>query len=234
MKRQLDEDLKEVTEGLLDMARFVEGMLTGIGRGLEERDPKVARSVARADAKVDRMEREVDGLCHALLVRHQPTAVDHRLVTAVLKTTGELERIGDCAKNVAQAIEDMEIDGSPLPDLDLSQILAAAHSMVTDALKSFVEEDGSLAYQILERDDEVDDQHARIVRRVEDLLTRDPTRVPGGLRLLAISKNLERVADHATNVAENVIYFLEGRDIRHQEGPRAKPLPAGYPNEGAP
>jgi phosphate transport system protein len=231
MKRLFDEDLHELREGLLEMGREVEAMLADACGVMDTRDPRVSDHVVARDARVDRMEREVDGHCHAILVRHQPTAVDHRFITAVLKTTGELERIGDCAKNIARSVKALGPNGSLLPGLDLGQVAELARAMVTDSMRSFMEGDGPLAYDVLGRDDEVDRGHHQILKRVEERITQDPANVAPGLRILTISKNLERVADHATNVAENVIYFLEGRDVRHGGGQAdedgAVPAPAG-------
>jgi phosphate transport system protein len=231
MKRLFDDDLQELREGLLEMGREVEAMLADACRVLDTRDPRAADQVVARDARVDRMEREVDSHCHAILVRHQPTAVDHRFITAVLKTTGELERIGDCAKNVARSVKALGPNGSLLPGLDLGKVSELARSMVGDSIRSFMEGDGPLAYDVLGRDDEVDRMHHQILRRVEERITQDPGNVAPGLRILSISKNLERVADHATNVAENVIYFLEGRDVRHGAGKSDQPVPASTPAE---
>lgn len=243
MKRLFDQDLRELRERLLAMGREVETMLADACRVMGTRDVGVMDDVVARDARVDRMEREVDGLCHAILVRHQPTAVDHRFITAVLKTTGELERVGDCAKNIARSVKALGPNGSLLPGLDLDQVSDLARSMVNDSVRSFMEEDGPLAYDVLGRDDEVDRRHHQILRRVEERITQDPANVAPGLRILTISKNLERVADHATNVAENVIYFLEGRDVRHggaapdvapSDGSEAGKLQAGYTPEAGP
>jgi len=218
MKRLFDQDLQELRQGLLEMGREVEKMLADACGVMGTRDARVIESTIARDSRVDRMERHVDGHCHEILVRHQPTAVDHRFITAVLKTTGELERIGDCAKNIARSVKALGPNGSLLPGLDLGQVAELARAMVSDSVRSFMEEDGPLAYDVLGRDDAVDRGHHQILRRVEERITQDPDNVAPGLRILTISKNLERVADHATNVAENVIYFLEGRDVRHGGG----------------
>lgn len=243
MERQLDHDLREVHRHLLEMGRAAEAMLTDAVHTVSTRNLDAAADVASRDVAVDQLERRIDGMCHGILVRYQTAAVDHRLVTAVLKTTGELERIGDCAKNIALAVRALGPNGGLPPGIDLEGLGRLARGMVSDALASFVEKDEALAYQVLRRDDEVDRIHVLIIERLEERMTADPAHVRPGLRLLAISRNLERIADHATNVAENVIYYLRGRDVRHgahdpvrdagtPAGRGATELPAGYTADG--
>jgi phosphate transport system protein len=179
VSRQLDQELRRIRERVVFMSGSVEAMIEGAVLALIDRNRSRAEMVIDADREVDRLENEIDALCHSVLVRHQPTAVDHRFLMAVMKITNDLERMGDSAKNIARSVLRISPEHPLKPYVDLPRMSELAQAMVSDALDSFVVEDAVAAH------------------------------------LLMIARNLERIADHATNVAESVIYYLEGRDVRH-------------------
>lgn len=215
MSRQLDQELRRIRERVVFMSGSVEAMIEDAVQALIDRDRDRAEMVIGADREVDRLENEIDALCHSVLVRHQPTAVDHRFLMAVMKITNDLERMGDSAKNIARAVLRISTEHPLKPYVDLPRMSELAQAMVGDALDSFVVEDTVAAHAVLKRDSAVDAIYDRLFEELQELMRRDPAAVSRAVHLLMIARNLERIADHATNVAESVIYYLEGRDVRH-------------------
>jgi phosphate transport system protein len=215
MERQLDHDLDRVRQMLLRMGGMVEGMVAKATQALTERDARLCTEVIEGDSEVDQLEIEIDEVCHSILGRKQPTAVDLRLLVAVMKINGDLERIGDSAVNIAQSVEQIN-DQPPLkPYIDLPHLSTLVQKMVRNSLDAFVRRDVDLATEVCQSDDEVDGLYKQIFRELLTYMIEDPKTVSRALHLLLISRNMERIADHATNIAEDVIYYVEGRDIRH-------------------
>jgi phosphate transport system protein len=215
MERRLDLDLDRIRQNLLRMAATVEGMVAEATEALLRRNSTFCRQVIERDREVDQMEVELDEVCHNVLCCRQPTASDLRFLVAVMKITGDLERIGDSAVNIAQSVLLLN-EQAPIPaHVDLPHMSELARAMVRRSLDSFVSRDGSLALAVLRGDDEVDAVYKRLFRELESYMSADPSQVGRALHLLLIARNLERIADHATNVAEDVIYYVEGRDVRH-------------------
>lgn len=239
MPRQMDEDLRRIRERLLAMGGRVEEMIAAAMHALAERDPRGAEAVIEADIRVDRLEKEIDGLCHVLLVRHHPMAIDHRLLIAVMKMTNDLERMADSAKNIARGVIRLGSEPPIAPRIDLPRMSSRVQAMVRDGLDAFVHEDLTAAYRVLRSDDEVDALYRRMFDELLRFMGERPETVSRAVQFLLIGRNLERIADHATNVAENVIYHLEGRDVRHPAtaglgtGP-PNPLPDRYPGATGP
>jgi phosphate transport system protein len=215
MERHLDQDLDRVRQMLLRMGGMVEGMVARATQALTERDARLCTEVIEGDREVDQLEIEIDESCHSILGRKQPTAVDLRFLVAVMKINSDLERIGDSAVNIAQSVEQIN-DQPPLkPYIDLPHLSELVQKMVRNSLDAFVRRDVELATEVCQSDDEVDGLYKQIFRELLTYMIEDPKTVSRALHLLLISRNLERIADHATNIAEDVIYYVEGRDIRH-------------------
>jgi phosphate transport system protein len=188
-------------------------------QALVERDQAHAEAVIATDREVDLMEKQIDEECHTLLATRQPTAGDMRFLVAVMKMETDLERMGDSAVNIAQAVEILNQEPQLKPYIDLPRMTQIAREMVRDALDSFVNRNSEAALQVCKRDDEVDGLYKQLFRELLTFMMEDPKTVTRALHLLLVARNLERIADHATNIAEDVIYYVEGRDIRHSAAP---------------
>lgn len=215
MERRLDQNLDRIRQSLLKMGGLVEGMVARATQALLDRDAALAAEVIRSDKEIDLLEIDIDEHCHSVLSRMQPTAVDLRFLVAVMKINSDLERIGDSAVNIAQSVEQL-IDQPPLkPYIDLPRLSRLVQTMVRESLDSFVDRNAPLALAVCKKDDEVDGLYKQIFRELLTFMIEDPKTVSRALHLLLIARNMERIADHATNISEDVIYYVEGRDIRH-------------------
>ena len=219
MERQLDQDLDRIRQNLLRMGGLVEGMIAGAMQSLVERDAAHAEAVIASDRAVDQMEKELDEDCSLVLALRQPTASDLRFLVAVMKMATDLERMGDSAVNIAEAVEVINREPPLKPYIDLPRLDEITRAMVRDSLDSFVHRDSAAALAVCRRDDEVDGLYKQLFRELLTYMIESPQNVSRALHLLLIARNLERIADHATNVAEDVIFFVEGRDIRHSTQP---------------
>jgi phosphate transport system protein len=215
MERRLDQDLNRIRQSLLRMAGTVEEMVARATQALLERDADLWREVVRQDSEVDQMEIDIDEACHSLLSRKQPAAVDLRFLVAVMKINSDLERIGDSAVNIAHSVEALLVQAPLGIHVDLPLLSQKVQDMVRDSLNAFVRRDARLASIVVASDDEIDALYRQIFRELLTAMIEDPTTVTRALHLLLIARNFERIADHATNVAEDVIYFVEGKDVRH-------------------
>jgi phosphate transport system protein len=216
MQRHLDQDLGRVRQMLLRMGGLVEGMIGGAMQALIERDEVHAQAVIDTDREVDQMEKQIDEECHTLLATRQPTASDMRFLVAVMKMETDLERMGDSAVNIAQAVEILNQEPQLKPYIDLPRMTQIAREMVRDALDSFVSRNTEAALLVCKRDDEVDGLYKQLFRELLSFMMEDPKTVTRALHLLLVARNLERIADHATNIAEDVIYLAEGDIVRHR------------------
>ncbi|HSK76223.1 MAG TPA: phosphate signaling complex protein PhoU [Thermoanaerobaculia bacterium] len=218
MERHLDHELDRVRQMLLRMGGLVEGMVAEATQALLDRNGALCKGVIDGDRAVDQLEMEIDEVCHSLIGRKQPTAIDLRFLVAVMKINSDLERIGDSAVNIAQSVEHLN-DQPPLkPYIDLPHLSQLVQTMVRQSLDAFVNRDVELATEVCKSDDGVDGLYKQIFRELLTYMIEDPKTVSRALHLLLISRNLERIADHATNIAEDVVYYVEGRDIRHSGG----------------
>ncbi|MBP1642246.1 MAG: phoU [Acidobacteria bacterium] len=218
MERHRDQDLDKIRQSLLRMGGVVERMIQEAMRALMDRDQPRAQAVIRTDDEVDHLQVETDALCNRMLALQQPTAVDLRFLVATMKIATDLERMGDSAVNVAQAVEVLNQEPPLKPYIDLPRLADLTQSMVRDALDSFVRRDARAALDVCKRDDDVDGLYKQLFRELVTYMIEDPKNITRALHLLLIARNYERIADHATNVAEDVIFYVEGRDIRHSTG----------------
>jgi len=215
LRSQFDEDLDELKKRLLTMGGMAEGMVADAMTALVTRDSELARGIRERDRRVDKMEMKVDRLAARILALRQPTASDLRSVIAALKISTDLERVGDIAVNIAERAMELNEEPQLKPYIDLPRITEKVRAMLSRALQCFVTGDVVEAREVLVSDQEVDDLNAQIFRELLTYMLEDPKTVSRATRLIFVSKYLERVADHATNVAEEVIYAVEGRDVRH-------------------
>lgn len=213
------------------MGGLVERMLIDCMKSLVERDAGRGELVLRTDLEVDLLEKEIDEHCLSILARYQPTATDLRLIAAVMKLVNDLERMGDSAVNIAQAAAVINQEPPLKPYIDLPRLALLVQRMVRESLDSFVQRNTKLAMEICKRDDEIDSLYKQLFRELLCFMIEDPKTVTRALHLLLIARNLERIADHATNISEDVIYYVEGRDIRHMGAEIEKARAAGI---GAP
>jgi phosphate transport system protein len=218
MERRLDQDLDRVRQALLKMGGMVEGMVAKATQALLDRNNQLCAEVIEGDNQVDQMEIEIDEACHLILGTKQPTAVDLRFLVAVMKINSDLERIGDSAVNIAQSVEQLNEQPTLKPYIDLPHLSQLVQDMVRKSLDAFVRRDTELATEVCQSDDAVDGLYKQIFRELLTYMIEDPKTVSRALHLLLVSRNMERIADHATNIAEDVIYYVEGRDIRHSHG----------------
>ncbi|MBN2008170.1 phosphate signaling complex protein PhoU [candidate division KSB1 bacterium] len=215
MQRHFHEELQNLKETLFEMAASVETSLAKVIDALVERDNKLAQQVIDNDARIDELEIEIDDQCLKLLALQQPMAVDLRFLTSAMKINNELERIGDHAVNIAErALILNELE--PLkPLLDLPRMAQIAQSMIKDSLDSFINGNVKKAHALCIRDDDVDQLDDQIFRELLTYMLDDPKTISRALHLILVSKNIERVADLATNIAEEVIFIYRAKTIKH-------------------
>jgi phosphate transport system protein len=200
---------------LLEMASHVEAaILKSIG-SVVKKERLLAEEVLKNEARINQMEVDIDDLAIKLLALQQPMAVDLRLIAAALKINNDLERMGDLAVNIAQRAIELIEEPVIRPMVDIPHIAALVQSMVQKALDSFVNKDAELAKSVLAADDAVDDLRTASFHEVISFMERTRKNIPQAVSLLSVIRNLERIADHATNIAEDVIFYVKGIDVRH-------------------
>jgi len=215
--RQYEEELRGLRAGLLKMGGLAERQIAEAIDSLVDRNTMQARSTIARDVEVNRMDTDMDERCIRLLALHQPAASDLRFITTGLKITTDLERIGDNAVNICERAVELNQEPQLKPYIDIPRMAQIAQSMVKDSLDAFMRDDTTLAEEVIDRDDEVDQLNYQIYRELLSYMAEDPQTIPRATRILFVSKYLERIADHATNIAEMVVFMVKGRTIRHME-----------------
>jgi phosphate transport system protein len=216
MSKHLERDLDDLQKDLLALAASVEEAIGKAIRALQERDVPLAEEVIDGDNDIDEEENHIEEECLKVLALHQPVAVDLRRVTAVILINTDLERMADLAEDIAErAIALARLPVIPIP-ADLQRMTDLASSMVRQALDAFVNLDAKLARLVCRLDDEVDRYNKSIIDELIALMQRSPDMVEPGLSFFSATRHLERIADHATNIAEDVIYLVEGAIVRHR------------------
>jgi phosphate transport system protein len=219
--RHFHEELETLKSHLVAMSGIAEESVRMAVEALLARDLEKAQEVVIRDEKLDDLELAIDDLAINLLALQQPMAKDLRFITAAMKIGNDLERVGDHAVNIAEALEYL-MKASPMPMLpELEEMARLATEMLSDALNAFVMGDSGLARAVVQRDDRVDDLHENNFRILLTHMMEDPRRISAGMDLFLVSGNIERIADLATNVAEEVVFFVEGRTIKHHAEKRA-------------
>ena len=218
MQTSFEEELGGLKEKILLMGSKVEEAIRLAMKSLVDRDSKLARQVIQSDRDINDLEIEVDEMCHRLLAMHQPVAGDMRFITSAMKINSDLERMGDLSVNISERALTLN-EVSPLkPFIDIPRLASIAQEMLKSALDSLVNRDPVTAKKVCERDDEVDNLNDQIIRELISYMLEDRANIKRALDLILVSRYLERVADHATNIGEDVIYMVQGKDIRHRRG----------------
>lgn len=223
MERHQHQDIDRIRQDILRMGGLVEEMITHAMRALVERNSDEAAEVIKSDDAVDALQKQIDEECQTVLALYQPTAGDMRFLVAAMKIDTDLERMGDSAVNISQSVLVLNQEPPLKPYVDLPRMTLLVNGMVRDSLDCFVRRDAKHAIEVCKRDDEVDALYHQLFRELLTYMMEDPRAVTRSLHLLLIARNLERVADHATNIAEDVVYYVEGRDIRHLGDQAAEP-----------
>ena len=232
IERPFDEELKALKEKLLEMAARAEEQIALAVRALKERREDMACQVLEREAAINRLDIEVDETGMKLLALRQPMAADLRFITSAMSIGTDLERIGDLAVNIAERALDLLQRPQLKPLIDIPRMAELAQAMVRDALTAFVNGDEKLAKQVCERDDEVDELNDQVFRELLTYMMQDSGTITRAVDLILVGRHLERIADHATNIGEDVIYMVKGRTIKHhsEEG-RADKLRTGAGGE---
>ena len=218
-RHHFEEELQVLKQRLLTMGALVEERAHYAVRSLIDRRLDEAQRIIDSDQEVNDLQIEIGDRCVKLLALQQPAASDLRLITSALKINDDLERIGDQAVNIAQNVIKLLPQPPLKPLIDIPRMADIAQAMTRDALDSFVRKDAELARRVLKRDDEVDDLKDQVFRELLTYMMADPGTIQRALALILISRNIERVADHATNIAEDVIFLVEAKDVRHHHEP---------------
>lgn len=222
MERHFEQQLDELKEQLLRMSGRAEAILRKSIAALEARDVPLATEVFADDKVIDQLEMDVEERCVGLLALQQPLARDLRFITSALKLSNDLERIGDHGVNIAGCVLDLVRHPAARPVEDLPRLAESAIGMLRDALDAFVRRDADAARKLVLRDDEVDQMHRAVFGELIRRMIEDPTQIERCMTLVLVSRNLERVGDLATNIAEEVVFIAEARVIKHHAEDRGE------------
>jgi phosphate transport system protein len=217
MKRHFDEELKELHKSILKMAAMAQEAIHKSIEALKDRDKKQAQQVIDEDDKIDELELYIDEKCIDLIACHQPMAGDLRFITTGMKINSDVERIADLAVDIAQRV--LELADKPLlkPLIDIPKLSTIAQAMVGNAIDAFVNKDTELAKKVVLSDSEADKLRNLVQQElINDYMSKDPTAACRAVPLLLIARHLERICDHTTNIAEDVIYMVEGKVVKHR------------------
>ncbi|HUK56866.1 MAG TPA: phosphate signaling complex protein PhoU [Nitrospiria bacterium] len=215
MQRHFDEELATLKDKILRMGAMVEEQIANSIKALVERNSDLARHVIENDHRVNAMDVEIDEDCLRLIALHQPMAGDLRFLTTAMKISTELERMSDLAENISERAIELNEEALLKPYIDIPRMADDAQRMVKDSLDAFVNRNSDLARRVCKADDVIDDLNHQIFRELLSFMIEDPQSTTRAIRISFISKYLERIADHATNIAELVVYLVEGKIIRH-------------------
>lgn len=213
--RHFQEELEELKSRLLEMGGLAEDRVRRSVYGLAERDTAEIEHVLGGDEPINELHIEVDNRCFKMLALHQPMAADLRAIVAAVKINTDLERVGDLAVNIAEAARRYTMHAPVKKLIDIPRMAGIAQAMLRDALDSYVRRDTGLAQRVLDQDDELDALKTQVFRELLTYMLQDPATIEPALDLILISRHLERIGDHATNVAEDVIFMVSARDVRH-------------------
>ena len=226
MERHFDEELKGLKQRLLHMADVSQAMIGLSVKALVERKESYTKDVFRMEDEVNHLEVEIEDSVLKYLALRQPAAGDLRLLTAILKIINDLERVADQAVNISETAQYLLKEPPLKPLIDIPHMADLAQKMIKDAIQAFVNQDPSLAQRVCEHDDEVDRLNEQIFRELLTYMLESSKSITRAVDLILIARNLERIADHATNIAEDVVFIVQGKNIKHhiQEEPQASPF----------
>ena len=226
MQRHFELELTRLKETLLKMASYAEAAVTNALKALLDRDDELAKKVKTDDAILDSFEKQIDELAISLLALQAPLASDLRLITVAMKISHDLERVGDEATTISRRVLELNQEPQLKPYVDIPRMASLALEMLHESLDAFVNRNPAKARAVIPRDKEVDEINRQLHRELVSYVIEKPATITRALNLMVISKSLERIADHATNVAEEVVYLFEGRDIRHEGKQNVSPANA--------
>jgi phosphate transport system protein len=215
--KRYEEELKKLREEILYMGGLVEDQIQKSIKSLVDRDSKLAEVIIERDHEVNRLDVAIDELCIRLLALHQPAGRDLRFITTGLKITTDLERIGDMAVNICERALELNQEPQLKPYIDIPRMAQIAQRMIQQSLDAFVREDTDLALRVCKDDSEVDQLNAQIFREIITFMIENPQTISRATKISSVSKYLERIADHATNIAEMVVFMVKGKSIRHMK-----------------
>ncbi len=231
MPRHFHEELEQVKEKTLKMGSLVETMVEQAVASLVDRDSRLAEEIIASDQKVDTLDVEIDEDCLRLLALQQPAAKDLRFITTAMKITTDLERMADQAVNICQRAIELNEEPQLKPYIDIPIMSQLSQKMLRDSLDAFVRRDADLARQVIPADNKVDALKNQVFRELLTFMMEDPRTIPRAIRLILVSRHLERIADHATNIAEMVVFLVEGKTIRHAPYEKETGRPAATSND---
>jgi phosphate transport system protein len=215
METHFQQELNNLKEQLLRMAGLAEQAIAHAVDALVKRDTPLAEKTIREDKAINEMELAIDDACLKLLALHQPMAADLRFITSAMRINIELERIGDLAVNIAERVLSLNQEPQLKPYIDLPRMAEITKKMVKDVLDAFVQGDADLARAVCERDDQVDDLNDQVFRELLSYMLSDTRTITRAVHLIIVSRYLERIADHATNIAEGVIFMVNAKVVKH-------------------
>jgi phosphate transport system protein len=215
MERQFDEELKQLKEKLMRMASLTEKSISLAVKSLKDRKEKLALQVFKGEEAINLLDAEIDNLGMKLMALRQPMAVDLRFINSAMRIAVELERIADLSVNIAERVLDLLKVPLLKPLIDIPRMAEMAQNMVKDSIDAFINRDDQSARDVCERDDDVDDLNNQIFRELLTYMIQDPTTIKRAVDLILVARHLERIADHATNISEDVIYYVKGKTIKH-------------------
>lgn len=215
MDRHFDEELKTLKEKLIKMSSMASGAIEKSITALKERQEELLCEVFEGERDINMMQIEIDDFALKLIALRQPAASDLRFIISAIKINSDLERIGDLAVNIAERTQDLLKEPPLKPFIDIPRMAKLAQKMVKEAIDSFINKNSMLARDICRRDDLVDNLNDQIFRELLTYMLQDAKNINRALELILVARHLERIADHATNIGEDVFYMVEGRDIRH-------------------
>ena len=213
--KKYEEDLKRLRDHILQMGGLVEDQIQKAVNSLVQRDSPLAEAIIERDHEVNHLDVEIDDLCIRLLALHQPAGKDLRFITTALKITTDLERIGDMAVNICERALELNWEPQLKPYIDIPRMAGISQLMIHESLDAFVREDTELALKVCKDDQEVDDLNSQVFRETVSYMIEDPHTINRAMKVGFVSKYLERIADHATNIAEMVVFMVKGKSIRH-------------------
>ena len=219
--RHFQHELDQLKAKLLEMSALVESAIYRSVQGVVDKNEELALQVIKNEARINELEMAIDEMAISMLALQAPLAADLRLITAAIKINNDLERMGDLAVSMAEAALALVKEPVIRPLIDIPHIAGLAQGMVRKALDAFVSRDAELARSVLASDDAVDNLRTASFHELVSFMTSNPNQIPQALRLLAVVRNLERIADHATNIAEDVLFLVKGIDVRHHNEQRA-------------
>jgi phosphate transport system protein len=219
--RHFEQELEKLKSKLLEMSALVESAIYRSVQGVVEKSEDLAQQVLRNEARINQLEIEIDDLAISLLALQAPLAADLRLVTAAIKINNDLERMGDLSVSIAQSALALVREPIIRPLIDIPHIAGLAQGMVRKALDAFVNRDADMARSVLASDDAVDNMRTASFHELVSFMEKNPLQIPQALYLLSVIRNLERIGDHATNIAEDVLFLVKGIDVRHHNEERA-------------